>query len=330
MPDITPSNITIDAHIDVPWKFVKFGPFNLHIDHGGGGSFPLDTDYPRMKTGGLDAAFFALYLSDQMQDRLGDHRSYQAVQAQIDWLARQDSTVIVQTPEFACVCLERSFHPIFLGLEGGRLIHENLENLREYARKGVRYLTLTHNKNTSWADSATDTPHLRGLSEFGREVVRECENLGVLVDVSHASDYVFWAVANIARKPFIATHSACRKLCEHPRNLTNTQIRELARRGGVIHIPFASRFLGDHSVTDHIQHVVDLVGPEFVGIGSDLDGALLQPGIRGVQDWAEIVSYPLIRRGFSSGDIRLIRGGNTARLFQMGPTDSTGSTEGRS
>jgi membrane dipeptidase len=130
-----------------------------------------------------------------------------------------------------------------LGVEGGHAIDTNLEVLREFYAHGVRYLTLTHNAATEWADSSNDDPRHNGLTEFGRQVIREMTRLGMLIDVSHVSDRTFYDVLGTSSAPVIASHSCCRALCDAPRNLDDAMIKALAARGGVIHITFHDSFL---------------------------------------------------------------------------------------
>ncbi len=293
--------MTLDFHLDVPHKWHKHGPYDLHnrkmefTD--------VDVDFPRMKEGSLDGGFFALYLSDATQDKLGDYESTEAIWRQI--IAINSCNLGNDDPE------------IFLGLEGGRLIHENLHQLGMYARAGVKYLTITHNKNTSWADSATDKVNIDGITAFGVEVVRECEKLGVLVDISHASDQAAIDILTASTRPVVATHSGCYALLEHPRNLRDYLIKMIASSGGVIGVPFARRFVGTKDgIIRHIDHICQLTGScRHAAIGSDLDGAWMVDEVDGVQNWGAVVLDGLWDADYSDGDIDLIAGGNIMRLI---------------
>lgn len=282
METLSPSSFTLDLHIDVPWQMLKHGAYSLSINQGS----KVDVDFPRMKAGGLNSAFFALYLSDVMQDNMSSEEALTGILQQVDLLKHQEGCQIVSSVEEA---LSSERVPIFLGLEGGRLIQNSLKQLELFRRLGVRYLTLTHNRNTAWAGSATDSP--KGLASFGRDVIKTCEALGVLVDVSHSSDETFWDVMKVSSKPLIASHSGCRALLDHPRNLTDDQIQAIAGTGGVIHIPFAQRFVGAFkaNILKHIDHVIQLVGAEHVGVGSDLDGAAMASGID-VSQWSAVTN----------------------------------------
>ena len=304
--------MTLDCHIDTPWQFTKQSTFTFDLRQRQASA----VDFPRMKAGGLDAAIFALYISDTMQDDLGSYDAWEAILAQVSWLHRQPGCSLVADRAAAEVAARNGDVPIFLGLEGGRLIGDTLSKLAVLALFGVRYLTVTHNRNTSWADSATDTPYHGGLTRYGVDVVQEAARLGMLLDVSHSSDETCWATIGACCVPVIASHSGCRALLDHPRNLSNGLIRAIARTGGVVHIPFARRFIGPSAlgVIDHINHVAQLVGVEHVGIGSDLDGATMADGLEDVSCWSRI-GNDLSDAGYGDADISLILGGNTLRML---------------
>lgn len=304
--------ITVDAHIDLPWIWTKFEPFDLKKKVSGSA-----VDFPRMATGGLDCFVAALYLSDSLQNDIGEEKATKLIDWQIRKLKQQDRAKVVASSVEAVEAFRLGLVPIFLGLEGGRLINHSVDRMRDLRREGVRYMTLTHNLNTSWADSATDKPFVRGLSQYGRTIIREAEGIGLIIDVSHASDLTTVDVVNMAEEPVIASHSGCRKLLDHPRNLPDSLIRSIAKTGGVIHVPFAKRFIGAaaEKITDHIDHIVQLLGDvAHVGIGSDLDGAVMCDGAEDVSKW--FAATNLRNRGYSVEDVSKILGGNTLRIFQ--------------
>lgn len=308
------SQVTLDCHIDIPWIFTKHGHFDLRNSNLGELSM---VDFPRMNVGGLNAAFFALYLSDKMQDEVWQVESHRLVQQQIRWLKQQKGSRVVDNTEDACKTVQDGLQAIFLGLEGGRLIQEDLSVLEAFRRSGVRYLTATHNFNTSWADSATDKPYHKGLTEFGRSVVKKAGELGIFMDISHASDATAHAILAESVLPVIASHSACRALRDMPRNIPDDLIREVCNSGGVVHVPFAYRFVGSCStnIIDHIDHIVQITGIDHVGIGSDLDGAVMCADIPGVEVWSEVVMQGLSQRGYPDEAIAKVSGGNTLRLL---------------
>lgn len=239
------------------------------------------------------------------------------------------------------------------------MINNSLPILRSYADLGVRYLTLTHNVSTDWADSAADRPRHGGLTEFGREVVRELNRLGVMVDISHVADATFWDALEVSRAPMIASHSSSRAIARHHRNMTDEMIKALAAKGGVVHINYAVQFLDDaraqyslktssrereletqfpgaqnaerrraeivrefgpapqvrwEKIIEHIDHVVKLVGPNHVGLGSDFDGATMPVGMDDVTRLPNITEA-LLRLNYAEADIRKILGENTLRLM---------------
>lgn len=305
--------LTVDFHMDVPWQMYKLGPF----------AFDKGVHYSKVSTqglrrGGPQAIFCALYLSDPVQSSLSATATNAAIEWQIKTLEDQKECYIVDTTEKAFNAVDRNLIPLFLGLEGGRLLLNSLLRLEYLRSRGVRYLTLTHNANTDWADSATDHRMHGGLTDFGRKVVKECNKLGVYVDVSHASDETAEHAMFVSSKPVLATHSGCRGLVSHPRNLTDPMIKKIAATRGLIGVPFASKFVGPNAmcVADHIQYIYDLVGPQHIAIGSDMDGAAMVAEARDVSDWKRIVVDSLADRKFGDDEIDAIAGGNILRLME--------------
>lgn len=311
-----PPKITVDAHIDLPWQFVKKGPFDLSLNNHGKISM---VDFPRMQAGGLQSAFFALYISDYMQNDLTDSEVDELIDDQIYWVQSPEvkTCVTIDSAKRALRVLEAGRVPIFFGLEGGRLIHNNLARLAVLREAKVKYLTVTHNFTTDWADSATDKPTHDGLTTFGTEVVKECNKLGIILDISHASDKTAWDVIRVSSAPVIASHSGCRALVNLPRNIPDDLIKEIAKIGGVVHIPFARRFIGkpSDSIAQHVDHVVQLVGIDHVGIGSDLDGADMCDGAESVLSWKHVIQKGLHKRGYSTDAVTQVIGQNTMRLL---------------
>lgn len=282
---------TLDLHLDSPWIYTKRGQTAATVE--------------QMKKGGLDSAVYALYLPDPLQTKIGADAVVQAINAQVAFVNERDEE------------LKKTGGRAYMCLEGGRLLHQSMDRLRELAKAGIKYLTLTHNYNTFWADSATDDEYHKGLTEFGYRIVKECNRLGVLVDVSHASDKTFWNAIKASERPVIASHSGCRALVNHKRNLTDEMILAIAETGGIIGVPFAKNFVGPlwHSVAEHVDHIAKLVGADYVGIGSDLDGAVLAVGAETAASWDTTVSYSLAIRNYTDLQIDGISGGNALRLF---------------
>ena len=180
---------------------------------------------------------------------------------------------------------------------------------------------LVHSRRNLLADGVADARTNGGLSVLGVEVVEELDRLGIIIDVSHLNDAGFWDVMNLVKSPVIASHSNCRAICSHPRNLTDDQIRALAQHGGVIGINFAPSFIHPTKATvarlvDHIEHIVDVAGVEYVGLGSDFDGIASTP--EGLSDVSQMpcITQELIQRHYSNADIQLILGLNHLRVFK--------------
>lgn len=231
--------LVIDTHIDTPQRLLDEG-----LDMG-----PRDSqghvDIPRMREGGLDAGFMSIYV--EMRRYTGDAASKRALQL-IDTVYEQvvrhpDQLALATTAAEVRRAQEQGKIALLMGMEGGTPIADDLRLLRDFHRLGVRYLTLTHSLNNNWADSSTDKPQHNGLTEFGKEVVREMNRLGMLVDISHVSDKTFTDALAVSQAPMIASHSSARALCSHPRNMSDEMIRALASHGGVIQINYHIGFL---------------------------------------------------------------------------------------
>ena len=207
--------------------------------------------------------------------------------------------------------------------------------LRDYQRLGVRYLTLSHSVNTNWSDSSGDTPKHNGLTDFGKDVVRELNRLGMLVDISHVSDKTFWDAMETSKAPLVASHSSLRSISGHPRNMTDDMIKALADKGGVIQINYSTSFLSNElyeatqknvpaaerprvsweKIVEHIDHAVKIAGPTHVGLGSDFDGTTVPDGMEDVSKLPKITAA-LLAKGYSEQDVRKILGLNTLRVLR--------------
>ena len=211
---------------------------------------------------------------------------------------------------------------VFLGIENGCALAGNIDNIDYFYRLGVRYITLCHNGDNLLCDSAMQSLDTHnGLSEFGRQVVLKMNAVGMMVDVSHVGEKSFWDTVALSTKPIIASHSCCKALRNHPRNLTDEQIRAIARSGGVVQICLYKHFLSDTDVATvadavrHIKHVVELVGVDYVGIGSDFDGGGEIAGAISENQLINITKA-LIKEGFDDDEISKILGGNLLRVFR--------------
>jgi membrane dipeptidase len=231
-------SIVVDTHADTTQRFMD-GDFDLGPRNATG-----SIDIPRMKEGGLDAIFFSIWMPSKVTGQAAVTRALAQINA-VREQARKHSQELVLATTAAAIRQARGEGKIavLVGVEGGHMINSDLGVLREYSSLGVRYMTLTHSGNCEWADSSTDHPAHNGLSEFGKSVIREMNRLGMMVDVSHVSDKTFRDVLRISKAPIIASHSNCRALCDHPRNMSDVMIRELAAKGGVIQINYHVGFL---------------------------------------------------------------------------------------
>lgn len=352
--------MVVDTHVDTPMMMFQRG-----VDIGQR-TENSEVDLIKMKEGGLDAVFFAVYTPNSLDDK----NPSKAALSVIDTIYSQvekyyDLAEIAYTPDDLERINKTGKRAIFIGMENGGPIEDSLPLLRTFYRLGVRYVTLTHNENNNICDSSTaDTPKWNGLSPFGIEVVKEMNRLGMMIDVSHISDKSFWDVIQYSKAPVIASHSCVKSICDTNRNMTDDMIKALADKGGVIQINFYGGFLSKEIelqskeirkqlapirqqlmeqfkdnekevmkrmmaeykrlsppsppidvLIDHIDYVVKLVGVDYVGIGSDFDGASSYPV--GLEDASKypIITYKLLERGYSEKDIKKILGGNVLRVF---------------
>jgi len=232
------SSLVFDTHADTPQRLL-FDQFDLG---------PRDTegcvDIPRLREGGVGAIFFALWVPVEIRGAAATERARGLLGAVLRQMElHRDHLVLATTAAEVRKAREGNRIAILLGVEGGHAINNELGLLGEFRARGVRYMTLTHNAATDWADSSNEAPRHKGLTDFGKEVVGEMNRLGMLVDISHVSDQTFYDVLKTSRAPVIASHSCCRAICNVPRNLDDEMIRALADGGGVIHITFHTAFL---------------------------------------------------------------------------------------
>jgi membrane dipeptidase len=236
--DLHLRSIVVDTHVDTTQRVV-FDHFDLGQKHADGG-----VDIPRMREGGIGAIFFAIW----QPGKITGSKAVEGAFAQIEAVRRQakansGSLVLART---AADIRQANLHghiALLIGLEGGQMIDSRLDTLRAYHSLGVKYMTLTHNVNVEWADSGTDQAVHNGLTAFGEKVIQEMNRLGMIVDISHVSDKVFFDALAASQAPIFASHSSCRALCDSPRNLSDGMIEALASQDGVIQINFHVGFL---------------------------------------------------------------------------------------
>jgi len=359
---ITQKYLLTDGHIDVPYR--------LHagwVDVTGAapdGQF----DYPRAVEGGLNLPFMSIYTPAGMEEEGGSYELANQLIDSVEAIAARapDKFMLVYSVADAEEAMKSGRVGLAMGMENGSPIDNKIENVRFFADRGIRYITLAHGLSNQLSDSSYDDNHRwGGLSPFGKDVVREMNRVGVMVDISHVTDDAFWQTLEVTKVPVIASHSSARKYTPgFERNMSDEMIVALARNGGVIQINWGSSFLtaaaNEYStkfweereawveengfdpegpevkeyskeykekqpypyatmaeVVDHFDHVIKLVGVNYVGIGSDFDGVgdSLPVGLKDVSDYPNLVAE-FLRRGYSEEDIAKILGGNVLRVWR--------------
>ena len=331
----------IDTHNDMPSKVVDDG-YDPDVRHEPGfGPQTGHTDLPRLVQSGLTAEFMSAFV-DAPFARTAPDSSFERAMRLSDsvhaFVGRHPEQLLFATTAADVRRAKREGKvAILIGVEGGHAIESSLDNLRALHRRGVRYLTLTWNNGNDWAGSSIglDGTRTGGLTDFGREVVREMNRIGMLVDLSHVSEPTFFDAVAASRLPVIASHSSARALNDHPRNLSDAQLLAVKRNGGVVNVNFFSRFIDPNVLRafnakqeplpttplsvliDHIDHVAKVAGVDHVGLGSDFDGVSALPD--GMEDVTMLprIAQSLLDRGYSEGDVRKILGGNMLRVMEQ-------------
>ncbi len=310
--------LTVDSHADTPMIFP--GSFNLGIKEGG------KVNLPYMEEGRLDAVFMVAYIPQGERDDESLKKATAYTIERLQQVKKQEEInpgrmAIAYTPGDLIRLKHQDKKAVFLGIENGYAIGKDLSNLSLFKEMGISYITLCHNGSNHICDSTRGKAEWNGLSPFGKEVVKEMNRLGIMVDVSHASEKTFYDVLKESNVPVIASHSSVRALCDHPRNLSDDQIKALADKGGVIQVCLYKGFINKEeekaSLSDairHINHIVQLVGVDYVGIGSDFDGDGELIGCRASNELINI-TVCLLKEDYSEEDIRKIWGGNLLRVL---------------
>ena len=361
---IVAESIVVDTHIDVPYR-LKASPDDISLATEKG-----DFDFPRAQRGGLNAPFMSIYTPARLE---AENRSREVADELIDMVesiaaGAPAKFAIATSTEDVLRHFDQGLISLPMGLENGSPIEGDLANLGHFYERGIRYVTLAHGLSNHISDSSYDeNRQWNGLSDFGKDVVREMNRLGIMIDVSHVSDDAFWQVMELSKVPVIASHSSARHFTPGwERNMSDQMIVELAAHGGVIMINFGSAFItteaqqysearGDarkaykelnpeltdehlyrtfpaiyaedngpypyatlDDVLDHFDHVVELVGVDYVGIGSDYDGVgdSLPTGLKDVSSYPNLVAG-LLERGYSEKDVKKILGENLLRVWRI-------------
>ena len=319
------TSIILDSHCDTPMFFTDNSRENIALF--GTRSDKVLVNLPKMKEGRLDATVMVAYLPQGPRTEEANKAATEKANrllTQMDEIvqANNDRVGFAETAEDILRLKAQGKKAILRGIENGYAIGKNIAQLEQFKKRGIVYMTLCHNGDNDICDSARGNAEHGGLSAFGREVVQEMNRLGILVDMSHASEKSFYDALELSKVPIVCSHSSARALCDHPRNLTDDQMRALAKAGGVAQTTVYQGFLrtdGQATVIDaieHLCHAAKIMGVEHVGLGTDFDG---DGGVPGLADASEIINFTrhLLRRQFSEQDIRLIMGGNFLRAIDL-------------
>ena len=350
------SMLLIDTHNDVPMKTLLGYDIAQPALKG-------STDIARLKAGNVAATFFAAYVpANHVKTRTSAEycrKVIGTIRNDIVSKHANDFALALTADEILAARKQRKIAAL-IGIEGGHAIEDSFEKLREFFTLGARYMTLTHSNTNNWADSSGDIDKAavkrhNGLTPFGKQVVAEMNRLGMIVDVSHVADKTFWDVMEASRAPVLASHSSCREISNHKRNMTDDMIKAMAKKGGVIQINFACDFLSEErraaepalkkqlqekcksdmdrcrellernpklpratlaDVVAHIDHVVKIAGVDAAGIGSDFDGVDCTPvGLEDVSKFPSL-TRALLEKGYTEQQIRKIYGENTMRVMR--------------
>ncbi len=351
----------IDGHNDLPWELrinyaLRFDSLDIAKPQP-----QIMTDIERLQSGLVGGQFWSVYAPAAFARSNAARVGMEQVDVVYRMVERYPQAFAIAVTADDIVRIHRSGKVAsLLGLEGGHMIENSLAVLRSFHRLGVRYMTLTHSRNTDWADASTDSAKYGGLTDFGEEVVREMNRLGMLVDISHVSDSTMWDVLRVTEAPVIFSHSSPRLFTPHVRNVPDDVTRALRQNGGVMMVNYVASFIheparqwyperaayraqvlamtGDSAaaedsvrawaarnpmprpdlkvVADLIEHVRDVAGVDYVGIGSDLDGIDVPPiGLEDVATFPALIAE-LLRRGWSNEDAKKVMGLNVLRVMR--------------
>ncbi len=283
------------------------------------------TDIPRLLMGGVDVQFFSVWVSPDSAQYTNYFQRALMMRDRFNSEISANPSTIAQatTMQQASQINNQNKIAAVIGVEGGHSIENNIDNLITLYNAGMRYLTITWNNSTNWAISAKDPRTLtQGLTEFGRQVIRKLDSLGVIIDVSHVGIKTIQDILQITTNPIIATHSGARSVYNHYRNLYDSQIQDIAKSGGVVGVVFYPYFLNGSSnssiddVLKHIDHIVNLVGTDYVSIGSDFDGIEVTPfGLEDVTKFPAL-TLALLQHGYTELEVAKFLGGNFKRVFE--------------
>lgn len=357
-------SMVVDTHCDTPLRIdEEHADLGVRSNEG-------HNDFVRMKEGGVDLSFYAIFTRTKLTPNEATVQAVRLIGETKDMVSRNsDKVAMAYSVRQARQIKMGGRGAIMLGMENGAPIQNDLALLHEFYRMGIRYITLCHSAHNQLCDScAPKDKKWGGVSPFGIKVIQEMNKLGMIIDVSHLSDDSFYDCIKYSKAPIVATHSCCRALCKHPRNMSDKMIKDLAKKGGVIQINFYPAFLSDEYgvkeyfdaadaydsamkaywrsgkkgkkeieqfkkmsryiksnypspsyklLVDHIEHVIDLVGVDYVGLGSDYDGIEMPPvGLEDISKF-EVITKELRHRGYSDSEIKKVLGENFLRVFSQ-------------
>lgn len=304
--------ITLDSHCDTPMFFPQGIDFGKRDDR-------ILVDLHKMEEGHHDATIMVAYLPQPTENPTA---YADGIFDKIEEIVKQhkDHLALAKSPAELYFYKAQNKKSILLGIENGIALDGNLDNLKHFAERGIVYMTLCHNGDNDICDSAKGSQTHNGVSKFGKKVIKRMNKLGIVVDLSHASEKSFYDALAISKKPIVCSHSCCRALCDHPRNLTDDQMRALVQKDGVLQITCYPGFLrsdGKATVEDfiaHLDHAVEVMDIDHVGIGTDFDG---DGGVPGFADASDVINLTrlLMKHGYSSMDVQKIWGLNFQRAI---------------
>ena len=306
--------LTLDTHCDTPMFF----PQGIHFEQR---DPKILVDLHKMTEGHQDATIMLAYLPQPTENptAYADH-----IFDKIEEIVNQNKAYIsiARTPNDLWMNKHQGRKSIMLGIENGIALDGKLENLQHFKDRGIVYMTLCHNGDNDICDSARGNNTWNGVSPFGEQVIHEMNRLGIMVDMSHAGEKSFYDALDISEQPIVCSHSSSRALCDHPRNLTDDQMRALAAKGGVAQTTIYNGFLrkdGEATILDvmaHLDHAIEVMGIDHVGLGTDFDG---DGGVRGLASSSELLNFTrqLLARRYSEADIQKIWGGNFLRVMSL-------------
>ena len=319
--------LTLDTHCDTPMFF----PMGIRFDHR---DERILVDLHKMTDGREDAVTMVAYLPQPKPEEnfsskvdfavTGPTEYADLIFDKIETIVKANANYlnIARTPAELYENKRKGYKSIVLGIENGLAIGRDIANVRHFAQRGVTYITLCHNGDNDICDSARGCNTHNGVSPFGEKVIQEMNDCGIMVDLSHGGEKSFYDALDISSTPIVCSHSNCKALCDVPRNLTDDQMRALAAKGGVAHTTLYAGFLrqnGEATILDaiaHLEHAIDVMGIDHVGIGTDFDG---DGGIKGLADSSELINFTisLLKRRYNEHDIAKIWGGNWLRVMAI-------------